>query len=110
MGNRNNTNPIAGDFSLDVKLNKSGKLRFKAFARSNDEIITTTSAQTYTTGAGIMYREEFDNFNDLLHRIKYTFKQEPVVIPLKENVQSHDRKDSLNTKQTDPIQLNKIEK
>jgi len=94
MATRNNNNPIAGDFSLDIKLNKTGKLRFKAFARSNDEIMTSTSQQTYTTGAGIVYREEFNNFKDLLHRIRYTFKQEPIVIPYKESSQPKDVKDT----------------
>jgi len=106
-GTRNNANPIAGDFSLDIKLNKSGKLRFKAFARSNDEIMTTTSEQTYTTGAGIMYREEFNNFSDLLHRIKNTFNQEPViVVPLKEVQQPQEKKDSTKT---ESISFDKIE-
>lgn len=85
-GNRSNSSAIAGDFNIDIKLNKSGKLRFKAFARSNDEIITTTSQQTYTTGAGIVYREDFNNFKDLMHRIKNTFKQDAVTVPLKEPI------------------------
>lgn len=46
--------------------------------------MTTTTSQTYTTGAGIVYREDFNNFNDLIHRIKNTFKQEPIIVPLKE--------------------------
>lgn len=105
MGNRSNSNPIAGDFSLDIKLNKSGKLRFKAFARSNDELISNTT-QTYTTGAGIMYREEFNNFSDLLHRIKYTFKQEDIVVPLKESTPQQEKKDT--TKTIEPVNpLNK---
>lgn len=106
MGNRNNTNPIAGDFNLDIKLNKTGKLRFKAFARSNDELISNSSAQTYTTGAGIMYREEFNNLYDLLHRIKYTFKQEQINVPLKEVQQLLEQKDSTIT--VDSVKFQKI--
>ncbi len=106
MGNRNNTNPIAGDFNLDIKLNKTGKLRFKAFARSNDELISNTTAQTYTTGAGIMYREEFNNLYDLLHRIKYTFKQEQINVPLKEVQQLLEQKDSTIT--VDSVTFQKI--
>lgn len=93
-GSRNNTNPVAGDFNIDIKLNKTGKLRFKAFARSNDETMTTTTSQTYTTGAGIVYREDFNNFNDLIHRIKNTFKQEPIIVPLKETPTPQESKDS----------------
>lgn len=94
MGARNNSNPIAGDFNIDVKLNKSGKLRFKAFARSNDELISNTSQTQYTTGAGFVYREEFNNFHDLLHRIKNTFKQETIVVPLKDSEQSKENQDT----------------
>lgn len=95
-GTRSNTSSIAGDFNVDVKLNKSGKLRFKFFTRSNDDLIATT-AQTYTTGAGLVYREDFNNFNDLLHRIRYTFKQEPIIIPLKNTQQQEEVKDSTET-------------
>ncbi len=98
-GNRSNSSSIAGDFNIDIKLNKSGKLRFKAFARSNDEIISTTTEQTYTTGAGIVYREDFNNFKDLMHRIKNTFNQEPVVVPLKEPVRQ--KADTTSTKKAE---------
>lgn len=81
LGAKNTNNPIAGDFNLDVKLNKSGKLRFKAFARSNDEILLTNQENNYTTGAGILYREEFNNLSDLWSRIKNTFKPEEVNVP-----------------------------
>jgi len=94
MGTRSNSSPIAGDFNIDIKLNKTGKLRFKAFARSNDDLMTTTDQTQYTTGAGIVYREEFNNFNDLLHRIKNTFNQESIVVPLKEPEKSKDNQDS----------------
>ncbi|HPV55524.1 MAG TPA: translocation/assembly module TamB domain-containing protein [Tenuifilaceae bacterium] len=82
LGAKNTNNPIAGDFNLDVKLNKSGKLRFKAFARSNDEILLTNQENNYTTGAGILYREEFNNLSDLWTRIKNTFKPEEVNVPM----------------------------
>ena len=84
-GTGNTSGTIAGDFNMDVKLNKSGKLRFKAFARSNDEMNNIQTDQNqYTTGAGLLYREEFNNFYDLLHKVKHTFKQEDIQIPLEE--------------------------
>jgi hypothetical protein len=52
MGARNTSNPIAGDFNIDIKINKSGKLRFKAFARSNDEILLANQQNNYTTVPG----------------------------------------------------------
>lgn len=98
-GNRSNASSIAGDFNFELKLNKSGKLRLKGFARSNDDILTTTSTQTYTTGAGIVYREDFNNFRDLIYRIKNTFNQEPVIVPLKEQVPQ--KADSTSQKRTE---------
>lgn len=101
---KNNNNPIAGDFNIDVKLNKSGKLRLKAFARSNDELTQTTEESNYTTGAGVLYREEFNNFNDLWNRILHTFKgADDAVVPT-EIIES----DTISSKQ-DSTQTNYIE-
>lgn len=102
-GPRSNASSIAGDFNFELKLNRSGKLRLKGFARSNDEMLTTTSTQTITTGAGIVYREDFNNFKDLMHRIKNTFKQDPIIIPLKETPEPQEPKDSTKTKKVESL-------
>lgn len=67
---------IVGDFNVDVKLNKSGKLRLKAFNEANDKLIYEDSP--YTQGVGIFYREEFNTFPELFHRFwnKLTGKKE----------------------------------
>ncbi len=57
------TSNFIGDFDLEYKLNKSGKLRAKAYSHSNDKYY---EKNTTTQGAGIIYREEFDNFHELL--------------------------------------------
>lgn len=57
---------IVGDFNVDVKLNKSGKLRVKAFNKANDKLIYEESP--YTQGVGIFYREEFNSLSELLNR------------------------------------------
>lgn len=56
---------IVGDFNVDVKLNKSGKLRLKAFNESNDKLLYEDAP--YTQGVGIFYREEFNSFSELLN-------------------------------------------
>lgn len=77
MGNDNASTPVAGDFSIDVKIVPSGKLRIKAFARTNDDVYTGTSqTEEYTTGAGIMYREDFNTFGELWGKYKRFFKKE----------------------------------
>ncbi len=61
-----NTSNIAGDFQVDVKLNRTGKLRLKAYAKSNDEIYTEAETKQ---GLGIFYKEEFNTFGELWRRI-----------------------------------------
>lgn len=77
--NKNNASaPIAGNFNAEFKLNKSGKLRAKAFARYNDDFLNTitTNENEYTTGVGIMYREEFNNFRELRYKMRHIFSSE----------------------------------
>ncbi|MBU8892499.1 MAG: translocation/assembly module TamB [Bacteroidales bacterium] len=57
---------IVGDFNVDVKLNKSGKLRVKAFNESNDKLLYENAP--YTQGVGIFYREEFNTFSELMKK------------------------------------------
>lgn len=60
------SNNFVGDFEVDVKINKSGKLMVKGFNRSNTDIINDTAP--YTQGLGLFYREDFDSFDELLKR------------------------------------------
>jgi hypothetical protein len=62
-GRQTNTSNIVGDFDVDIKLNRSGKLRVKAFTRANDNLIRQ-HLSPYTQGVGLFYREEFDNFEN----------------------------------------------
>jgi len=57
---------FVGDFEVDVKINKSGKLMVKGFNRSNTDIINDTAP--YTQGLGLFYKEDFNTFNELLRR------------------------------------------
>ena len=61
--NATNTSNIVGDFNVDIKLNESGKLRVKAFNRSNDNF---EYENPYTQGIGLSYQEEFNTFPELL--------------------------------------------
>jgi hypothetical protein len=61
-----NTSNIAGDFQVDVKLNRTGKLRVKAYAKSNEDIYSEAES---TQGVGIFYREEFNTLAELWQKI-----------------------------------------
>lgn len=59
-----NTSNIVGDINVEVKLTNDGRLRLKAFNRTNTvDLLDNTSP--YTQGVGIFYRKEFNNLHDL---------------------------------------------
>jgi len=68
---RSNNNDLVGDFDLNVKLTNNGKLQLKAYNRSNNNLIYETSP--YTQGIGISYRENYDNFTELWHKMTRLF-------------------------------------
>ena len=65
-----NASNIVGDFSVDVKASKDGKVRLKAFNRSNNNSLINTLNAQYTQGIGVFYREEFNSFSELRQRWK----------------------------------------
>ena len=62
-----NSDYVMGDFTFDIKLNKNGKLRFKAFKRTNARYLSQTP---YTQGIGLLFREDFNQLKDLFKRKK----------------------------------------
>jgi hypothetical protein len=67
-----NNSDIVGDFDLNVKLTRNGKLQLKAYNHSNNNIIYETSP--YTQGIGITYRENYDSFEELWAKFKRIFR------------------------------------
>lgn len=63
--NGNNSN-IAGDFDVDVKLNRQGTLKLKAYSHT-DEKITYNATETIQ-GVGVSYQESFDTFRELMRK------------------------------------------
>ena len=64
---------IIGDFDIEVKLNKKGNIRAKAYTHSNNDVIYETSPTTQ--GIGISYQEEFNAFRELVDKIKTLFSR-----------------------------------
>ncbi len=59
-----NTSSIVGDINVEVKITKDGRLRLKAFNRTNTvDLMDNTSP--YTQGVGIFYRKEFNTVKEL---------------------------------------------
>ena len=61
------TNQIIGDVNVEVLITPEGKLRVKAFNRSNTFDIINFDAP-YTQGIGVFYRKEFDRLDELFRR------------------------------------------
>lgn len=64
---RQQTSNFVGDINVEVKLTADGKIRLKAFNRSNNMELLTVSAP-YTQGVGISYRKDFDSLSELLKK------------------------------------------
>lgn len=65
QSNRSNASNIVGDVNVEVKLTRDGRLRLKAFNKSNNIYLFDNYAP-YTQGVGVSYRKEFDTFRELL--------------------------------------------
>ena len=57
-----NTN-FVGDFEAEWLLNRSGEVRLKAYNETNDRYYTKTNLTTQ--GIGIMYKKDFNKWNEL---------------------------------------------
>ncbi len=64
-----NTSNIVGDINVEVKITSDGRLRLKAFNRTNTvDLLDNTSP--YTQGVGIFYRKEFNHLKELFQSQK----------------------------------------
>ena len=66
---RSTTSGLVGDFNAEVKVSKDGRFRFKVFNKSINNILTDYNSP-YIQGVGILYRKEFDTFQDLFKKSK----------------------------------------
>ncbi|MEA3478924.1 MAG: translocation/assembly module TamB domain-containing protein, partial [Bacteroidota bacterium] len=62
--NSQNASSIVGDVNIEYKLRPDGRIRLRAFNRSNN-IYTFENISPYTQGVGIFYRKEFNRFSEL---------------------------------------------
>lgn len=69
-----NTNNLIGDVVLEYKISKDGKLRVKAFNKSNQFSLLEINSP-YTQGVGISYKEEFDNIGEFFRSFYSLFQR-----------------------------------
>lgn len=72
-GNEKNHNPntLIGDVRLEYLLGKDGKIRLLVYNDTNNFDINTTSYETSSTqGVGILYKEEFESWDEFVINFK----------------------------------------
>lgn len=77
VGNNNSqaTSGLVGDFNVEFKATREGRLRFRAFNKTNSSTLLTNLNSQYTQGIGVFYREEFNTFSELLSRFRHKKKK-----------------------------------
>ena len=65
-GDENRKNNIAGDFDIEVKLNKQGSLKMKAYSHTNEKLLYNNTETIQ--GVGVSYQESFDTLRELLRK------------------------------------------
>lgn len=66
-------NNFIGDFDIEYKINRSGRLRLKAYSHSNDKYYVRNALTTQ--GVGIVYREDFDSTKNIFNSIRRIFRK-----------------------------------
>ena len=75
--NRNNTSSVvAGDINVTQQSGILKNLQYKAFARSNDDLVFS-DLSPYTAGVGVVFSDSFNSWAELVQRIKELFSRKP---------------------------------
>lgn len=86
-----NTSSIVGDINVEVKITPDGRLRLKAFNRTNTvDLLDNTSP--YTQGVGIFYRKEFNNLRELFQNQRKQEKKKQEALKLQQEKALRDEK------------------
>ena len=70
-----NTTRFIGDFKVEYQINEDGKLKLLAFRNLEESFLLQDGTSNYTTGVGLYYRDEFDDFTDMWHKFLGMFKR-----------------------------------
>ena len=61
-----NENALIGDVNVEYKLNEDGTFRVRVFSRTNEYDITNASQSQTTSGVGLYYKKEFNNWKEFI--------------------------------------------
>jgi translocation and assembly module TamB len=67
-GNEANQNPTnyIGDIRVEYKITRDGRIRLIVYNESNDFRTVTTQQSPYTQGVGVLYQNEFDDWEQFV--------------------------------------------
>lgn len=68
--NEANVASIAGNWTVEYTISKDGKLRAKAFHKSNANTFSSSLGNASSTGASMLYTISFDHFKDILKKAR----------------------------------------
>ncbi|MBX7053143.1 MAG: translocation/assembly module TamB domain-containing protein [Flavobacteriales bacterium] len=71
-----NTTNLIGDIRIEYKITSDGKIRLVVYNESNDFRMAYTQQSPYTQGVGVIYREDFDTFDEFLQGFKNLLKRD----------------------------------
>jgi hypothetical protein len=66
QNNDANSGAVAGDFKIEYAITPDGRIRIKAFQRTDYDVIQQRNIGE--TGVGVFYSEEFDSIQDLINK------------------------------------------
>lgn len=61
-----NDNALIGDVNVEYKLNEDGTFRVRVFTRTNEYDITNANQAQTTSGVGMYYKKEFNNWKEFI--------------------------------------------
>jgi len=79
----NKTTQIIGDVNVEVNITEDGRFRVKAFNRTNTSLEGFSDYSPYTQGVGIVFRKEFNRFNEIFRKTKRKKNMDNKAIPEK---------------------------
>ena len=99
VSKNNTTSAVAGDVNVSKQSKYVKNLQYKAFARSNDNLVFS-DLSPYTAGVGVSYSDSFNSLKELWERIKSAFykKRNPTT---GENKKTGDESDETSERNAD---------
>ncbi len=89
-------NPFSVDAYITWNINRKGSLKLKGFTRTIDRFDENQGMQE--SGVGVYFTQEFNNFKDLVDRLRKTFKGDSIINAKERELRRSERDEKLKAK------------